>query len=81
MSMNLSNIAILNIHGVGYCCITSGFSKSEALGLLKIFKFKWEKWNIIKHKNVLSNKDKEVIAFGDPEFEKPKFHQHKKQIF
>ena len=54
MSMNLSNIAILSIHGVDYCCITNGFSKSAALGLLKTFKFKWEKWNIIKHKNALS---------------------------
>ena len=31
MSMNLSNIAILNIHGADYCCIISGSSKSEAI--------------------------------------------------
>ena len=30
MSMNLSNIAILNIKGSGYCCITSGIRNSEA---------------------------------------------------
>ena len=30
MSMNLSDIAILNINGADYCCIISGISKSEA---------------------------------------------------
>ena len=34
MSMNLSNIAILNIHGAGSQCIISGTSKSEAVSLL-----------------------------------------------
>ena len=28
MSMNLSNIAILNIKGSDYCCIISGISKN-----------------------------------------------------
>ena len=36
--------------------------------------------NIKMHYHV-SNKHKEVIAFGDPEVEKPKFHQRKKLIF
>ena len=31
MSINLSNIAILNIKGAVYCCIISKISKSEAL--------------------------------------------------
>ena len=35
MSMNLSNIVILNIHGADYCCIISGISKSEAVSLLQ----------------------------------------------
>ena len=34
-SMNLSNIVILIIHGVDYCCIISGISKNEAINLLK----------------------------------------------
>ena len=34
MSMNLSDIAILNIKGSDYCCIISGISKSEAITLL-----------------------------------------------
>ena len=34
MSMNLSDIAILNIHSADYRCIISGISKSEAVNLL-----------------------------------------------
>ena len=33
MSINLSNIAILNIKGAGYPCIISGTRKSEAINL------------------------------------------------
>ena len=35
MSMNLSNIAILKIHGIDYCCILSEISKNEAINLLR----------------------------------------------
>ena len=35
VSMDLSDIAILNIHGANYCCIISRISKSEAINLLK----------------------------------------------
>ena len=35
MSMNPSNIAILNIRGVDYCCIINGISKNEAVNLLQ----------------------------------------------
>ena len=35
MSINLSNIAILNIKGYDYCCIISLISKNEALTLLQ----------------------------------------------
>ena len=34
MSMNLSNIAILNIHGADFCCIFIGISKSEAINII-----------------------------------------------
>ena len=37
MSMSLSNIAILNIHDVDYCCIIIRISKSEAVNLLQNF--------------------------------------------
>ena len=35
MSMNLNNIAILNICSIDYRCIINGISKSEAVNLLK----------------------------------------------
>ena len=35
MSMKLSNIAILNVHGVNYCCIICGISKCEAMNLIQ----------------------------------------------
>ena len=35
MSMNLSNIAILNIKGCDYCCITTGIRNSKAINLMQ----------------------------------------------
>ena len=35
MSMNLSNIVILNIKDSNYSCIISGISKNEAINLMK----------------------------------------------
>ena len=35
VSMNLSDIAILNIKGSNYCCIISGIIKSEAINLVQ----------------------------------------------
>ena len=35
MCMNLSDIAILNIHGADYHCIISGISKREAINLMQ----------------------------------------------
>ena len=35
MSMNLSNIAILNIKSDDYCCIISKIRKSEAINLMQ----------------------------------------------
>ena len=35
MSVNLSDIAILNIEGFDYCCIISLISKNEAIKLLQ----------------------------------------------
>ena len=34
MSVNLGKIAIFNINGIDYCCI-SGISKSEAVNLMQ----------------------------------------------
>ena len=35
MSMNLSDIAILNINRADYCCIISGISRSETIILMQ----------------------------------------------
>ena len=35
MSINLNNIAILNIQGIDYCCIINGIGKSGAVNLLQ----------------------------------------------
>ena len=35
MSMNLSDIAFLNIEGSDYCCIISRISKNEAINLMQ----------------------------------------------
>ena len=35
MSMNLSDISILNIKSADYCCIISGISKSEVINLMQ----------------------------------------------
>ena len=35
MSMNLNDIAILNIKSADYCCIIGGISKSVALSLMQ----------------------------------------------
>ena len=35
MSMDVSDIAILNIKAAGYCCIISGISKSETISLMQ----------------------------------------------
>ena len=35
MSVSLSDIAILKIHGLGYCCIITGIIKSEAMKLMQ----------------------------------------------
>ena len=35
MSMNLSNIDILNIKGADYCCIISGIIKGEAINFMQ----------------------------------------------
>ena len=52
MSMNLSDIAILNIKGSDYRCIISLISKSEAINVMQNVDLTEKKWNIIKHKNL-----------------------------
>ena len=54
MSTNLNNIAILNIKGADYCCIINGITKSDALNLLKKYRFD-RKRSIIKIKKLIKN--------------------------
>ena len=54
ISMNLSDIAILNIKGSDYCCIISLISKNEAMNLMQNADLTKKKWNIIKHKKVIT---------------------------
>ena len=35
MSMNLGDIAVINIHSADYCCIISGISKSGVISLMQ----------------------------------------------
>ena len=50
--INLSNIAILNIHCVDNCLIISGITKSEAINLIQNIDLSEKKRNIIKYKNL-----------------------------
>ena len=61
MSMNLSNITILNIHGVGYHYFISTTSKSEA------------KPNA-KYRLAINKMDEESITFCIVAMEKQKFY-------
>ena len=46
MFLNLSNIPILNIKSADYCCIISGFSKSEVINVMQNTNFT-EKWGTL----------------------------------
>ena len=74
MSMNISDIAILNIKVSDYCCIISGISKSNAINLMQNIDLT-EMPNIIKRKEILSRikMGKEILKFGDIKIEKNKF--------
>ena len=53
MSMNLSDIAILNIKSTDYWCIISGISKNEAVNLILNADLAKKKGNIIKNKKFI----------------------------
>ena len=83
MFINLSDIAILNIKGSDYWCIISGISKNDAINLMQNTALTKKKWNIIKHKTLLSHIKMgiEILTFGDIEVEKNKFYHNKTPIF
>ena len=53
MSINLSDIAILNIKGSDYCCIIRLISKTEAINLMQNTDFSKnpEHYKVKKYKN------------------------------
>ena len=51
MSVNLDNVAILNMNGVNYRCILSGIRKSEAVNLLQNANLSEKKINLNKNVN------------------------------
>ena len=66
ISINLSNIAILNIHDVDYCCIIGGNSKSEVINLKQNIDLSKKNRNIVNCKNLLSQikMGREIWKFG-----------------
>ena len=82
MSVNLGKIAILNINDIDYCCI-SGISKSEAVNLMQNIDSSEKVEHETFMKNLLSyiKMVKGIIAFGDVEVEKHRFHHYKSPIF
>ena len=50
MSVNLIDIAILNIKSTDHRCIVSGISKSEVINLMRNIDLTEKKQNFIKHK-------------------------------
>ena len=72
MSVNFSDIAILNIRGSDYHCIISLISENEATNLMKKGWFDWKKDNIIKHKIffLYLKMSKEIFTFSSIEIEK-----------
>ena len=83
MSMNLSDIAILNIKGSDYRCIISLISKNEAINLIQNVDLTEKNQIIIKHKNLLSHikTGKEILTFDNIEIERNKFYRNKTPIF
>ena len=82
MSINLRNIAILNIKGSDYCCIISLISKNEAIKLLQNANLTEKKEHYKEIKKVLKGymRIEKFIKFDDIEIQKQKFHQHKELI-
>ena len=73
MSMNLSDIVILNIKDSEYHCVISLISKNKAIRLMQNADLT-KKNETLKHKNLLSpiKMVKEILTFGDIEIEKKK---------
>ena len=65
ISVNLGNIAILNIKGADYCRIISRSSKKWSYKLNAKCQFFWKKQNIMKHKPFGDIETGDIEPFGD----------------
>ena len=75
MSMKLSDISNLSIKSAYHCCIISGISKNEAINLMRNANLTEKSGTLENIKNLLSyvKMGKEILTFGDTEFEKKNF--------
>ena len=78
MSINLSNIAILNIHNANYCCIISGICKNEAINLMQNIDFTAKKSPIflenVNIEKILTRKSK--ISSGEENYKSLKLKHY-----
>ena len=83
MSMNPSDMAVLNIKSYDYGCIISGIRKSEAINLKQNTNLTVKSGTLEKIKDLFSYKkiSKKILTFGGIEIEKNKFYRHKSPIF
>ena len=86
MSINLSDIAVLNDKVSDYAVLLAEWDHN----LNEKYWFDWKKWNIIKHKSLLSHikMGKEILMFGNVEIDikldllnNIKFYRYKSPIF
>ena len=61
MSMNLSNIVILNIDGADYHCIISGISKGEVINLMKNINLTENVEYYMKKKILLNERKRKIL--------------------
>ena len=88
MSINLSDIAILNIKGTDHCCIITLISKDDAINLLQNAELTEKSGTLLKKlqiKKILKFfkvyiKMEKVIKFGEIKTQKQTFHQNKEPI-
>ena len=77
MSVNLSDIAILNIEDSDYYCIISLINKSEAIDVLQNADFTETFIKIIKNSKKYKNFE---IIYRNKKIQKQRFEQHKVSI-
>ena len=82
MSMDLGNVAILDIKGSDYCCIISRIIKIIHVPITK-HRIDQKKWNIRNIEIYLfhTKMGKEILTFGDSEIKKKKNFTARRLLF